>query len=25
LETLVCPHSDVAGSCFALVHKPANS
>ena len=22
LETLVCPHSDRAGSFFGLVHKP---
>jgi hypothetical protein len=21
-ETLVCPHADIAGSCFGLVHKP---
>jgi hypothetical protein len=23
LETVVCPHSDRAGSCFGIVHKPA--
>ena len=23
LETVVCPHSDRAGSFFGLVHKPA--
>jgi len=25
LETVVCPHSDRAGSCFGIVHKPASS
>jgi hypothetical protein len=25
LETLICPHSDRAGSFFGLVHKPASS